>query len=246
MYTFESRVRYSEVDAELVLTPEAMINYFQDCSTFQSEDLGIGLSYLGERNIAWLVNYWQIDVLRAPRLGERIRIGTSPYEIRGFLGLRNFMMETADGERLVNVNSVWSLMNMKTMYPQRAPQEMLERYELFPKFEMEYLPRKMKLPQTEGIEASPVTIGHQHLDSNHHVNNAQYVRLALAALEESGMDPQPIGRLRVEYKRQAHLGDVLFPVCRKEGKLFSAALNNREGEPYVILEITGKALNPPE
>ena len=69
MYTFESRIRYSETDPRRVLTPESMINYFQDCSTFQSEDLGIGFSYLEERQLAWLVNYWQVDILRMPALG---------------------------------------------------------------------------------------------------------------------------------------------------------------------------------
>ena len=45
MYTFESRVRYSEVDHTELITLPAIINYFQDCSTFQSEDLGVGIDY---------------------------------------------------------------------------------------------------------------------------------------------------------------------------------------------------------
>ena len=44
MYTFESRVRYSEVDAEGKLPVPGIIDYFQDCSVFQSEDLGVECS----------------------------------------------------------------------------------------------------------------------------------------------------------------------------------------------------------
>ena len=36
MYTFDSRVRYSETDEEGRLTVTGIINYMQDCSTFQS------------------------------------------------------------------------------------------------------------------------------------------------------------------------------------------------------------------
>ena len=36
MYEFDSRVRYSEVDHHGTMTVPALINYFQDCSTFQS------------------------------------------------------------------------------------------------------------------------------------------------------------------------------------------------------------------
>ena len=46
MYTFNSRVRYSEVDRSLSLDTASIINYFQDCSTFQSEDLGVGVEWL--------------------------------------------------------------------------------------------------------------------------------------------------------------------------------------------------------
>ena len=41
MYTFESRVRFSEADHTELLTLPGLVNYFQDCSTFQSEDIGI-------------------------------------------------------------------------------------------------------------------------------------------------------------------------------------------------------------
>lgn len=56
IYTFDSRVRYSEVDHQGTLTLPAMMNYLQDCSTFQSEDIGVGLSALRERKRAWLLS----------------------------------------------------------------------------------------------------------------------------------------------------------------------------------------------
>lgn len=46
MYTFESRVRFSEVDHTEMLTLPSLVNYFQDCSTFQSEDIGLGIDVL--------------------------------------------------------------------------------------------------------------------------------------------------------------------------------------------------------
>ena len=43
MYAFDSRIRYSETDSEGYLTLDALLNYFQDCSTFHSEDVGLGI-----------------------------------------------------------------------------------------------------------------------------------------------------------------------------------------------------------
>ena len=41
-YQWKQRIRYSEVDGERKLTIPNLVNYFQDCSTFQSEELGVG------------------------------------------------------------------------------------------------------------------------------------------------------------------------------------------------------------
>lgn len=60
MYSFDSRVRYSEVDEDRKLSLTGVINYMQDCSTFQSEDLNMGIDYLTEKHRAWLLSSWQI------------------------------------------------------------------------------------------------------------------------------------------------------------------------------------------
>ena len=48
MYTFDSRVRYSETDKDGRLSLNGIINYMQDCTNFQSEDIGVGIDFLNE------------------------------------------------------------------------------------------------------------------------------------------------------------------------------------------------------
>lgn len=246
MYTFDSRIRYSEVDPDMFLTTEALIDYFQDCSTFQSEELGIGLAFTRERNLGWIVVFWQIEIYRRPVLGEHVRIGTSPYDLKGFIGLRNFMMESADGERLAEAASVWTLMDLGTMRPVRVLPEMAEKYSLNPPFDMHYEPRKIHLPENAVGTAFPViTVQEQHLDTNHHVNNGQYVRFAVTALPHGAQ----VDRLMIEYRRQAHTGDRITPV-RYDGETAGAdgqagrnthcstvALNAEDGAPYAVAKM---------
>lgn len=42
MYSFTSRVRYSEIGQDGRLTIPALVDYLQDCTTFGSEELGLG------------------------------------------------------------------------------------------------------------------------------------------------------------------------------------------------------------
>lgn len=100
MYTFESRVRYSEVGEDGRMTLQSLLDYFQDCSTFHSEDIGLGVEYFKQIHQVWLLSAWQICVNRYPKVYEQIVIGTVPYEFRGFIGCRNFEMKTAKGEVL--------------------------------------------------------------------------------------------------------------------------------------------------
>ena len=65
-YEFEARVRYSEIGHRGTMTIPALINYFQDCSTFHSEIVGLGMEHLRQEKKAWVLSYWQIVVGRCP------------------------------------------------------------------------------------------------------------------------------------------------------------------------------------
>lgn len=231
MYTFESRIRYSEVDSNAILTEESLMDYFQDCSALQSEDLSVGHKYLSSRKLGWVVNFWQIDIMRLPRLGEVVVTGTSPYELRGMLGLRNFIMKTPDEEVLAIANSVWTLLDMEQKKPVRVTEEMTRGYEIFPKFEMEYLPRKLEAPKFPGSRGEPVIVSGHHIDTNGHMNNAWYYRIARTTLPEE-LRGRPAKRLLLEYKRMAFLGDVIAPeyFLEKDGAFVS--LSDKAGNDY--------------
>ena len=71
-YSFKGRVRYSEIGEDGCLTLPGIQNYYQDCCTFQSENIGQGMEALEERQRAWVLSSWQIVVNRYPGLGEML------------------------------------------------------------------------------------------------------------------------------------------------------------------------------
>ena len=95
MYSFEGRIRYSECDETGRLSLFSLMNYLQDCSTFQSAELGQGIGSLTDRNLAWVLANWAIEVSRLPRFGEKIRVSTWCYEMSRAHALRNFRIEDA-------------------------------------------------------------------------------------------------------------------------------------------------------
>ena len=238
MYSYKSRIRYSELDETGHLKLESLLDYFQDCSTFHSEDVGVGLEYLEKRHLAWVLSAWQIVTERYPRLGENVTIGTAPYDFRGFFGYRNFLMESEQGERLACANTLWTLMDMENMHPARPTKEMLAAYRMEEKLPMDYASRKITLPASGGMEAEILEVKRYHLDTNNHVNNGQYIRIALGCLPEKYFEKGfSVRQMRAEYKRQAHLKDRMYPIIYENGEVAAISLNNEEGQPYCIVEL---------
>ena len=231
MYTFDSRIRYSECDENCKLRLDALMNYFQDASTFQSENLGVGFSYLVPRNLVWVLVSWQVEITRYPALGEEVEIGTLPYDFKGFIGSRNFCMKTKGGEMLAKANSIWTLLNFDSMKPALPPADMLEKYPVEPRLDMNYEGRKIAVNDGGACE-DLIVVQRQHLDSNNHVNNAQYIIMAIQYLPQDF----EVRNLRVEYKKQAHLGDVLIPYVVTEGDKVVISLRDDTGAVYVNVE----------
>ncbi|MCR5655539.1 MAG: acyl-[acyl-carrier-protein] thioesterase [Lachnospiraceae bacterium] len=231
MYEYQTRIRYSELDAEGHLTLPALLDYFQDCSTFQSEDLGVGMQYCLDRELLWALAGWQIVVKRYPTIGERVTVGTLPYQFKGFMGLRNFWMKDEEGNELAVANSIWTLIHLKNGTPQKVTPEMYEGYKIEEKIDMDYAPRHITFEGDE-IKEETVEVTKHHLDMNQHVNNGQFVKIAMGFVS----DDFKIGQLRAEYKVQAHLGTIFYPVTYHTDDTIGVDLADEEGKSYCRLE----------
>lgn len=236
MYTFDSRIRYSETDSEGKLTLSGLLNYFQDCTTFHSEELGLGLSYMKDLNMVWVLSAWQIVPERYPNLGEKVTIGTLPYEFRMFMGSRNFVMLDEKGEYLAKANSLWSLIDTTTGKPVAPPQEMIDGYKVEERIPMDYAGRKIPVPEGGSLQEA-IPVEKHHLDTNHHVNNGQYVAIAAEFLPEDCV----ICQMRAEYKKQAFLGDVFYPYVVSAGNLVTVSIQDENGKPFAVVEFTTAA-----
>lgn len=233
-YEFDSRIRYSEVDSEGKLTWLALMDYFQDCSVFQSEQLQIGIGYLAEHHQAWVLTSWQICLNRMPKLADLVTTQTFAYAMKGFYGYRNFLMKDEAGECLAYANSIWALMDTQSGRPIRVSDEMEALYGMEPQLPMKCDGRKIALPQ-ECEAKEPFVVPAHFMDTNHHMNNIHYVEVALELVPEDFM----IGQIRVEYRKAALCGDTMIPkIHAKDDTMLTVVLADTADKPYAIVEFT--------
>lgn len=233
MYTYSERIRYSETDNHMKLTISGLVNFFQDAAIFEAEAGKIDMKYLGEHHLGWLLGSWQIVMERMPRLSEKVIITTIPYCFKGFLGYRNFIMTTEDGEVLAKASSIWSLVDTKRMRPSKPTEEILAGYTMGDKLDMEYKPRKIAL-EGEREQETPFYVRKSQIDSVQHVNNAEYVNMALDYLEAD----RRVREIRVEYKNAAYVHDMIIPYVSRQQDRTQVVLQGQENVIYAIIEAT--------
>jgi acyl-ACP thioesterase len=221
------------------MTLPALLDYLQNCCTFQSEDLGIGVDYLKTVHGAWVLSSWQIEILREPHFGERIRTGTWPYKVEGFFGYRNFVIEDEAGEAIVKANSLWVYMDTNRMRPARVDAHVTDVYakEQAAELDGDWEDRRIVVPDkgdSTWRTEHRVQVARYHIDTNHHMNNSRYIQVAEEYLPEN----IAVTRLRVEYKKAAMLGDYIYPhiTDMDENGNVNVALSSEEGKEYAIIQ----------
>lgn len=231
MYSFESRVRFSESDCTQHMTLHALLNYFQDCSIFHSSHTHMDIDELTAHGFAWVLASWQVLIYRQPKLGETVKVTTWAYGFKGFYGYRNFTLEDENGQVCACANTIWTFLNLNTMHPQKIPDDVKNAYEFFPQYPMKNAPRKIAVPDG-GIQADPLTVLPSQMDIYHHMNNAIYIQLAQEYLPKDFL----ISEMRAEYSQAAVAGDVMYPRLINQDDIFYVVFQNEAGGHYATIE----------
>lgn len=235
-YSFSGRVRYSEIGENGLLTLPGILNYFQDCSTFQSEEVGLGIDILKEWKRIWVLSAWQVVVDRYPYMGERTK------HLPGHMDSVD-LWDSVILQWKQRAENVWRMPILSGLILMRKTDcqsvwkrkiQMLSEEKtgkMESKLDMEYASRKIVLPEDYEQQDSFAVQKH-HLDTNHHVNNCQYVQMAMDYLPENFK----IHQMRAEYKQQARLNDVICPARAVDENKTTVLLNDQKGEPYAVVE----------
>ena len=233
MYSFNERIRYSELGENGELSLLGLMNLFQDCSTFQSEDLELGIDYLKRKNKAWWISAWQVDIEGMPVLAEKVEVGTYAYAFKGFYGYRNFFLKDEFGNFLVKADSIWFHYDLLNKRPSKPDEASLNVYLAGneKRLEMSDIVRKFDL-SGDFKQCKEIVVGKSDLDTNHHMNNAVYISIARNIIDEEFR----VKKLSVQYKTAAMLGDIIIPGIARNENSYIVNLANNAGEPYAIVK----------
>ncbi len=231
MYTLNYKVTTSTCDSEGKLKLYSALQMMQDCSEMWIDSEPTARKFFADNNMTQLLATRQVEVVRVPRFKEDLTVTTSIYEVMPMYGFRNTFIRDAQGQPCYRTWSMGAFVDLATGKLARLSEETIASLTLEPKQEMNYRGRRIIPPKQEGIVMEPVTVMRADIDYNRHMNNANYVRIAMELLPEDFK----VKDMRVEYRIPAKLGDQLIPTLYpiNGGFIISLAI---EGHPSTIIE----------
>ena len=234
MYTYETVVGYSKTKGGQVPIYDIM-NYLQDCSTFQSEHLGRGIEYAKNKGKAWVLIAYEIQLLKPLKMGDRITVGTAPTGFQTVLGDRQFFIKDEAGEFAVQASTLWGMMDLKERIPIRFTEEDVEGFVPEKLFDMKPVNRRMKLSEKKE-KKEPMFVLKTYIDSNGHMNNADYLRAATELIPEDFT----WNHLKIVYKKEAREGEKMIPYIHQEEDGMGISFQNEAGEDLALIHLSEK------
>ena len=209
------------------------LQMMQDCSEMWVDSEPDVKRYFTEQNMAQLLASRQVEIMRVPTFKEELTVTTSVYEMKPMYGFRNTFIYDAEGKPCYRTWSMGAFVDMNNGKLKRVDDSVAQSLLIEPKQEMNYCDRRIILPKSDGLSAAPIKVMRADIDYNRHVNNANYIRMAMELLPEDFV----VKSLRVEYRVAAKLGDMLEPKVYEIENGFIVALSIGK-EASAIVEFT--------
>ncbi len=200
------KVRYSEMDYDLMLKPSALLHFLQDLASDNAESLGFGYSYIVQNNLAWFLLKYHMEFVDYPAGVYDLKIKTEPRGYNKLFAFRDF--ELYSGEKLLGrVASTWSLVNLehKNIVPVSNALEMNPYMVPYEKRESDLVYSKIKPIDRVDIE-KVFEIRFDDIDVNKHVNNANYIVWAFEPLDFEFRKSKKLKTLDVLFKKEIKYG----------------------------------------
>ncbi len=230
MYSLKYKVTTSTCDSEGRLKLYSALQMMQDCSEMWIDSEPIVKQYFAEQNMAQLLATRQVEVVRVPEFKEELTVTTSVYEVKPMFGFRNTFIYDAEGRPCYKTWSMGAFVDKAAGKLKRVDDATIASMALESRLEMNYKDRRIILPKEGGDVLEPVRVLRADIDYNRHMNNANYVRVAMELL--------PVGfevrGLRVEYRVAAKLGDVLVPTIYKQDDVIIVSLSIDDAVSAII------------
>ncbi|HIW74612.1 MAG TPA: hypothetical protein H9684_09825 [Firmicutes bacterium] len=207
-YTWEIRINSFETGPDRRLRLSSQLKLQQEVGELHLSAGGLGYEELYRRGMAFVLTRTRSRILRAPVMGEAVRLRTWHRDSHGPRFYRCYQFLDGEGRSLIDSVTAFALVGVEnhrllrpTVFEQFGLREQPQRRGDCPD------PAKWKLPDTLS-PAGERRVRWSDIDCNGHLNNAVYADIACDALP-GGMEGRQVLEYSIAFVHEATEGEAL-------------------------------------
>ncbi|MDD9138088.1 acyl-ACP thioesterase [Fructobacillus sp. CRL 2054] len=206
IYSINRPVEYYQVDLTRKLSLSMILNLAILCSRKQGEYLQVGYQETDRRGLGWVILQYDVNIIRRPKLGEELTIETKAGAWSTYFAMRGFLFKDAKGEVIIDIDSLWTLIDLESRHIQKLPLDLVQPYG---GEESKRLPKMVKIPKIKDEPVDfdkPYQVRFLDIDGNRHVNNSKYLEWMLDVLPLEFLKEHEPSRFSIRYENEVHYG----------------------------------------
>lgn len=203
-YTIPHEVASYECDVNGTMKLSTMIAIVIKVSEEQSETLNRGNDFTHQFGVTWVITHYEIFISRLPKMNEKVQVTTQAMQYNKYFCYRNFWITTEEGEELVRIESIFSLMNYTTRKISSVTEEIIAPFE---SEKITKIKRPTKVEELEDPRSVPFRVRFYDIDSNHHVNNSVYFNWLVEGLGYEFLTTYEPTHMNVRFDKEVEYGN---------------------------------------
>ena len=213
-----------QTDVNMRLRPAAFMDLAQELAYQAAETMGFGYGALRNEGKAWVLSRMHFKFLNAPHWGDRVSMATWHKGPSGPFFIREFSMDSPQGEPLVRATSSWiAIDSVNRRMARPAEVELLvPSSTVCPIHAIEEHAPKVLMPR--GVNLEPIgehRVNYTDVDLLGHTNNARYMVWAMDCIPYTTLSTGKVSDVQINFNHETTAGQsVAIFRCKQDGVYF--------------------------
>ena len=191
------------------LTNKGFLRMLQEIACIHSKTAGYSVSDAVETGHAWILLNWKLQVFSRPAWNETLTINTWSSKHTFIAYYRDFEVYDSRNNLIAIGTSKWVFYDLNKETFTKFSDDSKDGFKIVDKHVFESsMNEKLSEPENS-IFIGEYKVSRRDIDTNHHVNNLNYLDFAYEALPEDIFFNTDFKNIEIMYKHEARLGDTL-------------------------------------
>ena len=196
----------NDVDSSYKLKMSGFFKLVQDVIMHDTNRHKVGSIDLKEQGLIWVITRVRVEIKRMPKYCEEVTFITYPGKTIKMLFPRYIRVVDKDGNVIINMSSIWAILDEKTRVPLMNSPIMDKAYSYHMDDELP-LPIKISSPELTKVETRK--IHYSDCDLNKHLNNTRYIEILQDLRTMEFYEQHSIKSMTINYLKELKEGEII-------------------------------------